>query len=70
MYDVFYLINPMIILTIGTGEFITAKACQFRPFLHGAIAMWTGSLACTLAVILLLNKRGLNPKQLRLVYEQ
>jgi hypothetical protein len=47
----FYLINPIIILITGIGEFITAKACRFRPFLHGAIAMWTGSLACTLAVI-------------------
>jgi hypothetical protein len=48
----FYLINPIILLMTGIGEFVTAKACRFRPFLNGAIAMWTGSLLCTLAVIL------------------
>jgi hypothetical protein len=53
MYNVFYLINPVLILIMGIGEFITAKVCRFRPFLHGAVAMWTGSLACTLAVVLL-----------------
>jgi hypothetical protein len=48
----FYLINPVILLMTGIGEFVTAKSCRFRPFLSGAIAMWTGSLACALAVIL------------------
>jgi hypothetical protein len=48
----FYLINPIIILTTGIGEFITAKVCRFRPFMHGAIAMWTGALIGTFAVIL------------------
>ncbi|MDR2126608.1 MAG: hypothetical protein LBP63_07250 [Prevotellaceae bacterium] len=48
----FFLINPIIILLTGIGEFITAKVCRFRPFLHGAIAMWAGSLACALAIIL------------------
>ena len=51
MYKIFHLINPIIILMTGIGGFITAKACRFRPFMHGAIAMWTGSLAGTLAVI-------------------
>jgi hypothetical protein len=54
----FYLINPMTILMAGIGEFITARACRFRPFLHGAIAMWTGSLLCTLAIIWLKDGNG------------
>jgi hypothetical protein len=41
----FYLINPVILLMTGIGQFVTAKACRFRPFLHGAIAMWAGSSA-------------------------
>jgi hypothetical protein len=52
VYHLFYLINPVIILLIGVGEFITARTCRFRPFLHGAIAMWIGSVACALAIIL------------------
>jgi hypothetical protein len=48
----FCLIHPIIILLTGIGEFITAKVCRFRPFLYGAIAMWAGSLACALAIIL------------------
>ena len=54
----FYLINPMLILTMGIGEYVTAKACRFRPFLHGAVAMWAGSLACVLAVIWFKNAYG------------
>lgn len=46
----YLLINPVILLLTGLGEFITAKICKFRPFLHGAIAMWAGSLLCVLAV--------------------
>jgi MFS family permease len=41
----FYLINPVILLMTGIGQFVTARACRFRPFLHGAIAMWAGSSA-------------------------
>jgi hypothetical protein len=48
----FHLINPVILLMTGIGEFVTAKACRFRPFLNGAIAMWIGSPACAFAVIL------------------
>jgi MFS family permease len=49
----FYLINPVTILVAGVGEFITAKACRFQPFLHGAIAMWAGALVSALAPIIL-----------------
>ncbi|MDR1405877.1 MAG: hypothetical protein LBI89_01560 [Prevotellaceae bacterium] len=48
----FYLINPIVLLMSGIGEFITAKVCRFRPFLHGAVAMWAGSAACAPAVII------------------
>ncbi|MDR2058348.1 MAG: hypothetical protein LBP83_08755 [Dysgonamonadaceae bacterium] len=59
VYDYFfYMINPIIILLTGIGEFVTAKVCRFRPFLYGAIAMWTGSLACALAVMLFKNGNG------------
>ncbi|MDR3350039.1 MAG: hypothetical protein LBN98_00115 [Prevotellaceae bacterium] len=54
----FYLINPIIILLTGISEFITANMCRFRPFLHGAIAMWAGSLACALMIILFGNGNG------------
>jgi hypothetical protein len=48
----FYLINPIIMLITAVGEYITAKICRFRPFLNGAIVMWTGSPVCALAVIM------------------
>jgi hypothetical protein len=54
----FYLINPMLILIMGIGEYVTAKACRFRPFLYGAVAMWAGSLACVAATILFKNGYG------------
>jgi hypothetical protein len=58
MYDLFYLVNPVIMLIVGIGGYITAKVCRFRPFMHGAIAMWTGSLVSALAVILTGNGNG------------
>jgi hypothetical protein len=54
----FYLINPVIILLTGLGEYITAKVCRFRPFLHGAIALWTGALACAVMIMLFRNGNG------------
>ncbi|MDR2385215.1 MAG: hypothetical protein LBD80_06090 [Tannerella sp.] len=54
----FYLINPILMLMIGIGEFITAKVCHFRPFLYGAIAVWTGSAVSMLAIMLLKNGDG------------
>jgi hypothetical protein len=52
VYHYFYLINPVIMLFVGVSEFATAKACRYKPFLYGAIAMWTGAVACTLALLL------------------
>ncbi|MDR2652432.1 MAG: hypothetical protein LBC68_08995 [Prevotellaceae bacterium] len=54
----FCLIHPIILLMTGIGEFVTAKVCRFRPFLHGAVANWSGSAACALAVILVKNGNG------------
>lgn len=47
----FYMINPVIMLITAIGEYITAKICRFRPFLHGAVGLWIGSLASAGAVI-------------------
>ncbi len=40
------LITPVIMIMAGTAEFITAKACRFKPILTGAYIMWGGALAC------------------------
>ncbi|MDR0865755.1 MAG: hypothetical protein LBO74_12610 [Candidatus Symbiothrix sp.] len=52
IYCYLYLINPVIMLLVGASEFTTARACRFKPFLHGAIAFWTGALACMFALVL------------------
>jgi hypothetical protein len=54
----FYLINPVILLMTGIGEFVTAKVCRFRPFLHGAFALWTGALVSALAIMWFKNSNG------------
>jgi hypothetical protein len=51
VYSYFYLINPVIMLLVGVSEFVTAKACRFKPFFYGAMAMWTGALACMFALL-------------------
>jgi MFS family permease len=50
-YGYFLLINPVIMLITAIGEYITAKACRFRPFMYGAIATWIGSLICAMAIV-------------------
>ncbi|MDR2804027.1 MAG: hypothetical protein LBB85_00065 [Dysgonamonadaceae bacterium] len=50
MDDVFFLINPGIILLTGLAEFITAKACRCKPYLFGAYIMWLGALLCVLVL--------------------
>ncbi|GHT12384.1 hypothetical protein FACS189426_15690 [Bacteroidia bacterium] len=52
VYYYFYLINPILLLFMGVSEFITAKACRFKPFFYGAISSWIGSVACICALIL------------------
>ncbi|GHV56901.1 hypothetical protein FACS1894182_04450 [Bacteroidia bacterium] len=45
MYDVFFLINPIILTMTGLAEFITAKICRFKPYFYGAFIMWAGAIA-------------------------
>jgi hypothetical protein len=53
-YEVFYLINPVVLICVGLAEFVTAKVCRFKPYLYGACIMWLGALACA-AVMALTN---------------
>ena len=46
MYDLFYLINPVIFVLIGFAEFVSAKTYRFKPYLYGAVIMWIGTLVC------------------------
>ncbi|MDR2147906.1 MAG: hypothetical protein LBE91_15750 [Tannerella sp.] len=46
MYDVFYLINPVLLVFVGLAEFVSAKTYRFKPYFYGAITMWAGALAC------------------------
>ena len=48
--QVFCLINPGILILIGLAEFVTSKACRFKPYLYGTIVMWAGALCCVVAV--------------------
>jgi len=51
---IFIMITPMIMLMAGLAEFVTAKACRFKPFFVGACVMWAGALAC-LAIYIFLH---------------
>ena len=44
--QVFFLINPGILILIGLAEFVTSKACRFKPYLYGTVIMWVGALCC------------------------
>jgi len=46
-YDLFFLLNPVILILLGFAEFVSAKTYRFRPFWYGSIIMWLGALACT-----------------------
>ena len=46
MYDLFYLINPVILVLIGFAEFVSAKTYRFKPYLYGSCIMWLGALTC------------------------
>jgi hypothetical protein len=50
VYHYFNLINPVLLLFMGVSEYVTAKACRFKPFLYGAISSWTGAVACMFAI--------------------
>lgn len=55
---IFILITPIIMLMCGLAEFITAKACRFKPFLIGALVMWGGALACLATYLVWPNWSG------------
>ncbi|MCL2098793.1 MAG: hypothetical protein FWH23_08580 [Bacteroidales bacterium] len=42
----FVLITPMIMIMTGIAEYVTAKACRFKPVETGAYILWAGALAC------------------------
>ena len=46
MYDLFFLLNPVIFVLIGFAEFVSAKTYRFKPYLFGAVIMWIGALIC------------------------
>ena len=48
IYEGCLLINPIILTMTGLAEFITAKACKFKPYFYGAIVMWIGAIGCTI----------------------
>jgi hypothetical protein len=43
---IFVLITPMIMIMAGIAEYVTAKACRFKPLETGAYILWAGALAC------------------------
>ena len=45
-FEVFYLINPVILVLIAFAEYVSAKTCRFKPYLYGAVIMWLGALLC------------------------
>ena len=51
-YEVLFLITPVMLILTGIAEFITAKACRFKPYSYGAIIMWLGAIICAIAVVL------------------
>ena len=52
IYEACLLINPIILTMTGLAEFITAKACKFKPYFYGAIVMWTGAIGCTILFLI------------------
>ena len=57
---IFILITPIIMLMAGTAEFVTAKACRFKPFLYGAYVMWGGTVCCLANYIFMHNWAGIS----------
>lgn len=49
---IYMLITPVILTMCGIAEFVTAKACRYKPILVGAYIMWVGALCCLAAYIL------------------
>jgi hypothetical protein len=37
------LITPVILSMTGLAQFVTARACRYKPFLYGAVIFWLGT---------------------------
>ncbi len=48
---IYMLITPVILVMCGIAEFVTAKACRYKPVLIGAYIMWVGALLCPVSYI-------------------
>lgn len=57
-YGLYLSITPMILVMCGAAEFITAKACRYKPVLTGALVMWAGALLCLITYISGLGMSG------------
>ncbi len=48
---IFLLITPVIMTMSGIAQFVTAKACRYKPVLIGAYIMWAGALLCLVSCV-------------------
>ncbi len=55
----FVLITPVIMLMAGAAEFITAKACRFKPFSYGAYILWGGAVCCLASYVFVHSWSGI-----------
>jgi hypothetical protein len=46
------LITPVLLIMTGMAEFVTARACRFKPLQTGACIMWGGALCCLATYVL------------------
>jgi hypothetical protein len=51
LYNLPMMINPGILLMLAIGQYITAKACRFQPFVYSAIIFWIGAIGCVAGLI-------------------
>ncbi len=46
IYQHFTMLNSVILMMTGAAQFITGKACRFKPYVYGGYIFWAGSLIC------------------------
>ncbi|MDR0395206.1 MAG: hypothetical protein LBH77_08630 [Tannerella sp.] len=44
------VITPAVLFMVAIPEFITARACRFKPFFWGAIIFWLSALLCIVSI--------------------
>ena len=49
------LFNPIILTFTGLAQYVTAATTRFKPFLWGAITLWSGAVLCMLLLPLFGN---------------